>query len=641
MSVIAGLVHFDGKPVHVSDLEPAAQRLAAIGLAEPTYWLEGPAGLLVRQRFITSEDLAEQQPWIGAGGKWVLVYDGRLDNREELAAALGMSLAAEIVPDGRLLLAALERWGEAALPRLIGDFALALWDKEARQLLLARDPMGRRTLYYHQGAGFVAFATTFPGLLALPGVPRQIDELGMADFLILNMRTAAVETFYQGVRRVPPAAVAVFGQAGLRTSHYWSPEPRTEIRFKKDEEYAEAAREQLDRAVGCRLRAKDGVAAALSGGLDSSAVATSAALQLAPGRLTTITSVPPEGLKLPPQRIYWYPDERPYVSAIAAMHGNIDPVLASSTEPHWIERQPEAFFELAGMPARGVSNTGWLLPGYERLQQLGIQAYLTGEIGNAGWSYDGLRRFNALLRQGRWPTFARELYLAGKRRPYGRNWLELLRKEVLKPLEPPVLAKWRKRIKSGEAELWSGFSAINPAFAREIDLSERCRQQGIHAGLVAPADGLKMRLYMLSMTGHGQDIQTALRTFTGIEHRVPLADVRLLEFCLSLPEEQFLHDGEFRSLPRRALEGRLPQAVLRNNLIGSQNPELTLRMAAMRQQFAAEIELLRKVPLAARMVDLDRLAAIVRRWNNETEIAFMLPRAIHVARFLRWTARVL
>ncbi|HXU94723.1 MAG TPA: hypothetical protein VFP33_13815, partial [Gallionella sp.] len=161
MSVIAGLIRFDGMPAHVEELALAAGRLNSPGLGEPAYWAEGGAALLIRQRIVTREDLAERQPLGGGGGKRVLVYDGRLDNREEIAAALGVRLNGETVPDGHLLLAALERWGEQALPRLIGDFALALWDKENRKLLLARDQMGRRTLYYHHGGNFVAFATTY------------------------------------------------------------------------------------------------------------------------------------------------------------------------------------------------------------------------------------------------------------------------------------------------------------------------------------------------------------------------------------------------------------------------------------------------------------------------------------------------
>ena len=635
MSVIAGIVRFSGELIHAADLEPAAQRLAAPGLGEAAHWIEGSAGLLVRQRFITHEDLAERQPWVGGAGRLVLVYDGRLDNRDEVASLLGISLKGDVVPDGRLLLAALERWGEAALPRLIGDFALALWDAQKRRLLLARDQLGSRTLYYHQGAGFVAFATTYRALLALPGVPKKVDELGIADFLILNVQHP-VETFYEGVRRVPGASIALFDGKGLQLTRYWNPEPKRMLRLSSDEEYVEAARELLERAVSCRLRAKDGIASTMSGGLDSSAVASTAARLLVPKRFLTVTSVPPEGMKLPLPKPAWYNDERPYVAAIAALHPNKDSVLASSVDPHWIETDPAAFFEAGGLPARNVSNIGWLLPGYERLTEAGISALLSGEGGNPAWSYDGLRGLCGLLKSGNWLRLARELYLTGRRRPYGQDWMALLRGEVLRPLEPLLLAKWRRRLKTGAADLWSGYSGIHPDFARDIGLSERSRRAGHDARMVGPADGLSMRLTMLKRMEHGHDIFTALRALTGIETRSPLLDIRLLEFCLSIPGEQFLKDGNFRRLPRLAMAGRLPPPVLENNLLGSQNPEILQRIEATRSTMLAEIEELTQVPLAVRALDLPRLSRIVRDWPDGIEVTLLLPRALHVGRFLRW-----
>ena len=636
MSVIAGLVRFTGAPVHIDDLAPAAARLAAPGVGKAAHWIEGSVGLVVRQRVVTDEDLFERQPWVGGGGRLILVYDGRIDNREELAAALDISLnQSEIIPDGLLLLGALERWGEAALPRLIGDFALALWDTQNRKLLLARDQLGRRSLYYYQGNGFVAFATTYRALLALPGMPRKIDELGIADFLIQNTQHP-VETFYEGVRRVPGATAAVFASNGLRLNRYWTPEPKRQLRLDSDQDYVEGARELLDQAVACRLRAKNGLASTLSGGLDSSAVAATAARLMVPNRLLTITSVPPEGMELPSHPV-WYKDERPYVGAIAAMYPNMDSVLASSLEPHWIETDPTAFFEAGGLPAHGVTNIGWLMPGYQCLTETGISALLTGEGGNPAWSYDGLRRLNEMFRNGNWLHLTNELYLAGRRRPYGMDWKALLRSQILRPLEPPWLAKWRMRLKTGDAELWSGFSAIHPDFARDIDLAERSRKTGHNMRLQLDSkDGLGVRLEMLKRMEHGRDIFTALRTLTGIETRSPLFDIRLLEFCLSLPEEQFFKDGNFRRLPRLAMDGRLPQPVLENNLIGSQNPEIMRRVKAVRSGMIAEIEELKQVPLAARAIDLPRLSQIVRDWPDDSQVKLLLPRALHVGRFLRW-----
>jgi len=636
MSVIAGLIRFSGEPQQQQDLTLACTRLDGPGLARPTFWQQGPAVMLARQRIITNEDMFERQPWLGAGGQLVLVYDGRLDNREEVAAALGISLKDEVIADGRLLLAAFERWGEGALPRLIGDFALALWDVPSRRLLLARDQLGRRTLYFHQGAGFVAFATTFPALLALPGVPKKINELGIADFLILNTHHP-VDTFYQGLRRVPAATAAVFERGELKLNRYWSPEPSSILQLSSDEEYVEAGREQLTRAVACRLRSKDNIASTMTGGLDSSAVAATAASLLGQSRLFTSTSVPPEGLPIPhSDSKAWYDDESEYVRAIAAMYPNMDVNLASSLDPHWIESDPTRFFELGGVPARNVTNLGWLLPGYQQIRDAGISVLLTGEGGNPAWSYDGIRSFNGWFKRGRWLHLARELYLTGRARPDGRTHYDLLRKQVIKPLIPLGLRKIHKRLTTGAPELWTIYSAINPKYAADIALGQRSQQAGHSPRLSGPADPQEQRLHMLNRFEHGRDIATSLRALTGVETRSPLLDIRLLNFCMSMPEEQFLKDGVSRRLPRRVMAGRLPPAVLNNNLIGSQNPELWRRMTALRGSLLQEIAELQRHPQVARMIDMPRLVKITQDWSNETQVTLVLPRALHVARFLRW-----
>ena len=95
-----------------------------------------------------------------------------------------------------------ERFGDAGVARCLGAFAFALWDAEARRLTLGRDCLGNRPLFYHRGPQFVAFATTLRSLLALPGVPRAIDELALAQFIAVNLREQQ-RTLYRGIERVP------------------------------------------------------------------------------------------------------------------------------------------------------------------------------------------------------------------------------------------------------------------------------------------------------------------------------------------------------------------------------------------------------------------------------------------------------
>jgi asparagine synthase (glutamine-hydrolysing) len=633
MSVIAGIVRFSGAPVSVDDLALAAARLAAPGVGEAVHWIKGSVGLVVRQRVVTNEDMFERQPW--TNGRLVMVYDGRLDNRDEVAEALGISIkGSEVVPDGRLIFSALERWGQDAFPKFIGDFAVALWDTQNKRLILARDHIGNRTLYYHHGSGFIAFASTYSALLALPGVPKKINELCAADYLF-QIVNHPIETFYEGILRVPSASLAIFNENSLHIGCYWDPTPKSQIRFSSDGEYVEAAREQLGRAVACRLRSKEPVASLMTGGLDSSAVAATAARLLAPNRLLTVTAVPPEEMVFSAPSSAFYIDERPYVKAIADMHSNMKLVLTSSKDPHWLDKDPSPFFNAGGVPAINITHAGWFMPGYEMIVKARHTVLLTGDYGNAVWSWDGLRSLNDMFRQGNWFRLARELSLINEFRQYDFGWKKVLRSEIISPLMPARIKMWRRSLRTDDKGILEN-SVINREFARELNVLERLNHS-LNNTIHGQSGGLKLRHGFFSQREKGRDMYTALRSLTGIESRAPLMDVRLVEFCLAIPSDQYLRDGVARRLPRLAMADRLPTAVLENNRIGAQIPEKRNRVEATRAGLIEEIESFERVPLAVRYIDLQKLKNIVHDWPlDDFQVTFVLPRALTLARFLRW-----
>lgn len=177
------------------------------------------------------EDIHDRGPVVGGGGRWTLVADVRLDDRESLCTALGIDApTAERLADSAVVMRAVERWGDAAIPRLIGDFAIALWDRDRERLHLARDFLGQRPLHFHSASGFVAFSSMPKGLLGLPDVPTGPDELAVAEFLALipEKRDAS---FFKGVKRVQPGEVVTFTASEFTCTRYWRYEP-TPLRLK-------------------------------------------------------------------------------------------------------------------------------------------------------------------------------------------------------------------------------------------------------------------------------------------------------------------------------------------------------------------------------------------------------------------------
>jgi asparagine synthase (glutamine-hydrolysing) len=208
---------------------------------------------------------------------------------------LSRSLASEAsrFSDGHLVSLAFDRWGEELCSHLQGDWALAAWDAREHRLLLARDACGNANLYYYEGKGFVAFASSLKALLALPGVVKEPDRLRLAQVLVSWQHDAEL-TAYKGFRRLVWAHAMTVGPDGhTRTWRHWSPEGRSAHLST-----GRGVRRGISGILhtgGSELPADPKpVAATLSGGRDSGSVVAMAAPLLArQGRgLTAYTSVP-------------------------------------------------------------------------------------------------------------------------------------------------------------------------------------------------------------------------------------------------------------------------------------------------------------------------------------------------------------
>lgn len=176
MSAIAGMIDWRGAPAGPA-VRKALAALASHGRDGEGFWDGGDVALGWRQTILHAEDRADRQPLTGGGGRFKLVFDGRIDNREELARALALAPErARDWPDSAYVLAAFEKWGEGCVPHLLGDFAFAVWDAEKRELFLARDHIGTRPLYFFRGEHFLMFATAPSALFSNQGVPCDIDD---------------------------------------------------------------------------------------------------------------------------------------------------------------------------------------------------------------------------------------------------------------------------------------------------------------------------------------------------------------------------------------------------------------------------------------------------------------------------------
>ncbi|MEO9132053.1 MAG: asparagine synthase-related protein, partial [Sphingomonas sp.] len=556
--------------------------------AEAVQW-HGEGIALGRRLFKTlPEDVYDTGPI--REGPLILVADLRLDNRAQLITDLAIPPErAKSLCDAAVLMRAFLRWREEAIDRLVGDFAIALWDEDSRRLLLARDFMGQRPLHYHRGNGFFAFASMPAGLHALSEIPRRPDLPSVVRFL---ERAPPSGSFFDAVERVEAGHILTVTPERLVSRRYWNPS-RTGPSFRTAAEAQEAFRETLDEAVAARLRgAGNRVAAHLSGGLDSGAVATSAARLLAPaaGEILAFTAVPRSAGGSGCGRIE---DEGPLAAATAARYANIThiPIVSRQASPlDLLDRD----LRLNEQIVTNICNNVWVGAINDAARERGLSVLLTGSMGNLSFSYSGQEALSHLFARGQWRRLA--LVMAELRRRK-RGSLGLLKQTI-----EPFLPTWHRQAQPGLT-----LSSVSEVARREA------------AQAVRPsADSFAIRLQALRRVDVGNFGKGILAGW-GLDIRDPTADRRLVEFALALPVEHFLAGGTPRGLARQGLADRLPEIVLEEHRRGYQGADWHKGLAQNRSQLLDEIAAIARCPEATAILDMPRLQALVAEWPASWE----------------------
>jgi asparagine synthase (glutamine-hydrolysing) len=611
MTALAGLWNFDGKP----DADASCKRMLAsqqiYGPHDERRWSDGAVAMGRRLFQILPEDRFDRQPLRSADGNLILVADVRLDNREDLHAGLGLTRAdAARLCDAAILLKCLERWSEDALDRLVGDFAFALWNSRVRKLLLARDFLGQRPLHYHRADNFFAFATMPKGLHALPDVPYAADEQAMAEFVTL-IPEAGGRSFFKDIAIVEPAHFVTVTRNGLDSRRYWNPSPRGLAR-PAGEDLVEGLRHHLDQATKARLRGANGaVAAHLSAGFDSSSVTATAARLLAPegGKVVAFTAVPREGYSdpAPENRIA---DEGPLAAATAALYPNIEhvPIRIGDMSPlEGIDRN----FHLFDRPTLNLCNGTWMSAISEAARERNLSILLTGQMGNMTISYNGLELLSELLKAGRLARLGRvggQLVAKGNMR-----WRGVVA-NALGAYAPAWLWSRINRLWDRDFNILE-YTAIRPGRLKTMNFARLGRERSLDFSYRPRKNGFESRLWVLGRISLG-NYNKGLLAGWGVDQRDPTADRRLVEYCLGVPMEAYLADGELRALARRALADRLPPAVLNERRKGYQAADWHEGLTAARGEIGAEVGRFAHCPAAAEALDVARLRKLVEDWPD-------------------------
>jgi asparagine synthase (glutamine-hydrolysing) len=545
MCGLSGIVDF-GAPPETDAVEAMAGELDHRGPDGRGSFAAPSVAFAFRRLAIIDLSEAGAQPFASEDRRLQLMHNGEIYNYRELRRELeAHGHRFRSATDTEVILHAYAEWGEACVERFNGMWAFALWDGERERLFCSRDRFGIKPFYYcHTGLRF-AFASeprAFRAVMRLAANTGAVHE-----YLDQGYLDELDETFFSGIRRLPPAHSLVFDERGLRIWRYWRLEER-EAPHDPVEEFGQLF---LD-SVRLELRSDVPVGTALSGGLDSSAVAVSADRLL---RTEAENAAALGGRQRTFTAYFGGPgyDERPFAKAVVAQTG-AEPSWITFTADELVDDLPR-IVEVQCEPFGSTSIcAGWYV--MRAAKAGGVKVMLDGQGGD-------------------------EL-LAGYRAHFGFRLADLLARRQLRELRTEVAGTEHGRLALA--------TAIARPFAPESlvrAVRARTRSSLVHPELrgsrAADVDGSpfpdRLRRYQqLVLTRRGLPELLRYEDRNSMAHsleaRVPFLDHRLVELCFSLPPHELIRAGETKSLLRRALGDLLPAAVReRRDKLGFVTPE--------------------------------------------------------------------
>jgi asparagine synthase (glutamine-hydrolysing) len=549
MSGIVGIFRRHGGTVHAAELEWMLGTIAHRGPDRSAVWLGGQAGLGNCMLCTTPESLHEELPLQHPSAPLAIAADARLDNREELLEALGASHLAG-AGDSVLILEAYRKWGEDCAIHLIGDFAFVIWDEQQQKFYCAKDSAGVRSFYYYATANLFAFGSEIKALRALPDVPSVLNETRVGDYLI-NLYEDRSITFYKGILRLPPATTLTVTRESLRLRTYWKLDPSREIRLRNDSEYTEAFKERFDAAVRCRVRSAGPVGSALSGGLDSSAIACTART-MAQQPVHTFSVIFPGA----PEKERGVLDERPYIERVLEM-GNFVPhyIRGDQLSPMRDAARIHQHLDEANFAPNLYLH--WAM--YGAAKESGVRVFLDGLDGDTTVSH-GFEYLEELARTLRWKKLRAEARLLAAHLFGGSKPRRLIWNYCVKEIAPVWMFQAWRLARGRFREVRANSTLVDPALSRRLALRERARRLSPPLGS-RTARAYHYKALSFALYPHALEMADKATAAFGIEARYPFFDRRLIEFCLALPAEQKLGAGWNRLTFRRAMEGVLPPEI--------------------------------------------------------------------------------
>lgn len=584
MSVICGIVRFDGKIVNKEEIKNMLNTMKNHSNDSEGIWIDGNVGFAHKMLWTTPESLHENQPLVSNDGDLVLTADARIDNRDELFEKLEINENDfKIVTDGDLILWSYKKWGEECPKYLLGDFAFAIWDKHQQKLFCSRDRFGIRPIYFYFLNEIVYFSSNIDLLYTLIDEPISVNDNAINSFARFTT-IGYEETMYQNIFRIPPAYFFIFSKEGLNKYRYWFPE---KIKIDYHIPFEEAKQEVyrlLSKAVEARLRVYGDWGCEVSGGLDSTAISLIA-------QKATHTQ-----FKTFSMRYQSYTcDEWEYTKEAITTLGSMPIILDIDQLDVKNEYNLHDTVELnKHWPLYGSFIHNYVLG--NMMVKNGIRICLTGHGGDHVFTGD----YNPILnyiKNFRFISALNEFFISDKQ-------LSVLVVEIIKLLVPQKIKFFVKKY------------LLN----KDVHLNNQSAENFTDYWNLSFNDSIKIRGALSYISGNSQvthidnNYYRTLELYENIEFRHPFFDTNLIEYILTLPNYYFYKGGTTKIILREALKELYP------SLIYERKDKAEFSEALLDQMNAIDMDQVWKDSLLIKneLLDKSHLYELIEQYKNKT-----------------------
>jgi asparagine synthase (glutamine-hydrolysing) len=515
-------------------------------------------GIALGHRRLSIIDLSSgAQPMSNARGDLHLVFNGEIYNFRLLKKQLesqGQNFRTN--SDTEVILACYERFGDSFVDHLNGMFALALWDDRNKRLILARDRIGKKPLYYHATDDGVVFASELKALLRGPSMPRDIDEVSVDEYFSFGY-IPEPHTIYRNIKKLPAATMMIVDGNSAKMSKYWSL-PLVVPVARDEADYAEEVLSVLEDSVRIRMISDVPLGVFLSGGIDSSAVT---------GLMAKNSAQPVKTFSIRGGDAEF--DELPYARAVARMHGtehhefDLPAEKLESVLPGLVNHFDEPFGDSSMLPTYYVSH----------LARQHVTVALSGEGGDELFAgYDWQRKYDWIRR--RWAQIPK--------------WLRagLLARILPSSIEPRIRsnrvesmiyrASIANRLSLDEdaiayRNLVTAYSGHMKSLVFSRDFFDRCRAQPsrdpiadafLSSGGLSPLSAALRSDFSVYLPGDLLTKVDRMSMANSLEVRCPLLDYRLAELATRIPDSMKVKGGLSKYILRKAVGSVLPIEVM-------------------------------------------------------------------------------